>query len=138
MGFADWWRRRHPAPLVNTPADPVELQCARLVVRTVEDMVVVATTHGALVQLTAALGAGTDPVRLSCPGVRDASFVPSRDERQTPALDPNRGWLIPLTGAAREHVVEALTRGLGAARVADEAEEAWEFPEAHLGIVVNE
>ncbi|WP_051866757.1 hypothetical protein [Corynebacterium atypicum] len=140
MGIKEWWQARRPAPLVDAPEDPVELACSHLAVHTAEQTVVVTLPVAAVDQLRAALTDAPDspgasrggqafrPVSFSAPGARSVSFVPGVDKRQSPTLDPDVGWLIPLTYAARLSLVATVQPTPG----------AWEIPGINLAVVAED
>lgn len=127
MGLREWWRRRRPAPLVDAPSAPVELTARTVAVHTAEDMVVVTVDADAAAGLLPALSDASAPVRLTAPGARPVSFLPAVDPRQAPTLDPDEGWLIPLTDEVRAELVDLVRPEPG----------AWEIPGINLGVVVE-
>lgn len=71
-------------------------------------------------------GSGSS-ARLVSAGYRPVTFIFSRDARQVPALDPNEGWLVPITAENAEVIAGRVAGGAG----------AWEIPELGIGIVVE-
>lgn len=64
-----------------------------------EQLVVVTSTPAALAELQRIDG----PLQMICPGARTVTWVPVK-KPAVPVLDPNAGWVIPLTAEARQEI----------------------------------
>lgn len=87
------------APLVEYPEEFERVEVQRLEVHTAnlspdtdEKLVILTTTPAVLTVLKNATG----PVQFVADGARPVTFVPV-EKRADPLLDPNLGWLIPVT-----------------------------------------
>lgn len=114
-------------PLVDFPdrfepldVDKLEVHTAKLSPDTEEKMVIVTTSAAALDRI-AADGA----VQLRHEGQRGVTFVPVEREA-VPVLDPNLGWIIPVTPATARELAE-LPKGPG----------EHELSALHLGLIVQ-
>ncbi|WP_291314927.1 hypothetical protein [Corynebacterium sp. UBA2622] len=115
-------------PLVDYPDEfrqagvgALHVHTANLSPDTDEKMVVLTLPESALTRL-ADLGT---PLRLTAPEGRAVTFVPV-DARANPALDPNLGWIIPVTAETAAELA-ALPAGPG----------AHELHSLHLGVIVE-
>lgn len=100
--------------LVETPGEVERLEVSRLEVRTAnlspdtaEKLLIVSTVPEALPALTAF----RRPLQLTHPSQRAVTFVPVR-RAATPVLDPDAGWLIPVTPETASEIA-ALPPGPG-------------------------
>lgn len=116
------------APLVEYPDQFERVEVPRLEVHTAnlspdtdEVLVILTTTPALLGVLKETLG----PVQAVCEGARPVTFVPVA-KRADPLLDPNLGWLIPVTEATRREIATT-PDGPG----------AHEFSSLHLGLVLE-
>ena len=114
-------------PLVDFPdrfepldVDKLEVHTAKLSPDTEEKMVIVTTSAAALDRIAAG-GA----VQLRHEGQRDVTFVPVEREA-VPVLDPNLGWIIPVTPATAKELAE-LPKGPG----------EHELSALHLGLILE-
>lgn len=64
-----------------------------------ERLVIVTSTPAALAELQRFDG----PLQMICPGARTVTWVPVK-KPAVPVLDPNAGWVIPLTAEARKEI----------------------------------
>lgn len=129
MGLQDWVRGLRAPRIMAVPDSVQELQVSKLDTFNVEGLLGIRLAVSDVPELLRAVslaGSGSS-VRLVCAGARPVTFIFSRDSRQVPALDPNEGWLIPVTAANAELI---------AGRVTGEAD-SWEIPELGIGIVVE-
>ncbi len=115
-------------PLVDYPADFRRVDVGKLHVHTAnlspdteEKMVILTIPVGAVAHLSDL----STPLRLTAAGERAVTFVPV-DTRANPALDPNLGWIIPVTGETAAELA-ALPPGAG----------AHELESLHLGVIVE-
>ncbi len=114
------------APLIDYPQSWREVGVDKLNVHTANlspdsnEMLVIITTS-----TIDPLRLIESPVRLTSPGERDVTFVPV-ETPAAPALDPNLGWIIPVTADTAAELA-ALPPGPG----------AHELLSLHLGIVVE-
>lgn len=130
MGFLDRLRAflsgDTSAPLVDYPHQVRSIEVPKLQVHTAN---LNPDTDEKLVILTVAsvapLSRVRSPLRLTCAGERPVTFVPV-DFRADPALDPNLGWIIPVTPETATEL-DNLPEGPG----------AHELASLHLGIIVD-
>lgn len=130
MGFLDtvraFLRGDSPAPLVDYPEHFRQVEVGTLTVHTAnlspdtdEKLVIITLSSLEPLRLLDA------PVRLTSPGQRSVTFVPV-DTRSDPALDPNLGWIVPVTPETAAEL-RALPAGPG----------AHELSSLHVGIAVE-
>ncbi len=115
-------------PLVEYPEKFERFEVTHLHVHTAnlspdtdEKMVIITTTPAALPALQEANG----PVQLVAKNERPVTFVPM-DKQADPLLDPNLGWLIPVTEATGREIA-TMQQGPG----------AHELNSLHLGLVLE-
>lgn len=115
-------------PLVEYPEEFERFEVTHLHVHTAnlspdtdEKMVIITTTPAAL----PALQEANSPVQLVAKHERSVTFVPM-DKQADPLLDPNLGWLIPVTEATGREI-ETIQQGPG----------AHELDSLHLGLVLE-
>lgn len=120
-------RSPRPSPLPIAPNDPTSASVAALHVHVAEGTVVLSTTPQGAAAMRRACSART-PLRLHCPGERDVTLIPADPAPAAhPALDPARGWLIPLTPSASEELAEGVRAEPG----------QWELSSINLGVIVS-
>lgn len=116
MGFLDRIRtafgggeRLVEAPLqsARVEVDRLEVRTANLSPDTDEKLLIVTAPAGALAELKAL----RRPVSLTHSSQRPVTFVPVKREA-TPVLDPDEGWLIPVTAETAAEL-DALPAGPG-------------------------
>lgn len=96
-----------PGEVVRVAVDRLEVRTANLSPDTDEKLLIITTSPAALEELHAC----RRPLTLTNPSHRPVTFVPVPKDA-TPVLDPDAGWLIPVTPAtARE--LEKLPAGPG-------------------------
>lgn len=116
------------APLVEYPEEFERVEVQRLEVHTAnlspdtdEKLVILTTTPAVLTVLKNATG----PVQFVADGSRPVTFVPV-EKRADPLLDPNLGWLIPVTEVTSREFT-TLPDGAG----------AHELASIHMGVVLE-
>ncbi|KQB85960.1 hypothetical protein [Corynebacterium lowii] len=109
--------------LPRLPEQVREQTVPHLHVHTAENLVVLTTAPEALAPLRSALEAGIG-LRLVCGENRPAVLFAGT---QSPTLDPDEGWLLPLPEQARTFVCTEIPAEPG----------AWELPGINLGIVLE-
>lgn len=129
MGLQDWIRNLRAPRIMATPAEAWDFPVSLLDTYGVEGMLGITVSLADVPVLFSALeaaGSGASS-RLTSPDARPVTFIPSRDPRQVPALDPNDGWLVPITAQN----AELITRTISTSSPGE-----WEFSELGVGIVV--
>lgn len=106
--------------MVEVVVDTLDVHTANLTPDTDEKLVIVTTNVSALAELTRI----DDPVTLTHATDRPVTFVPVK-RTAVPVLDPNHGWLIPVTPDTAEELA-ALPDGPG----------EHEFSSLHLGLIL--
>lgn len=109
-----------PDRVVEVVVDTLDVHTANLTPDTDEKLVIVTTNVSALAELTRI----DDPVTLTHATDRPVTFVPVK-RTAVPVLDPNHGWLIPVTPDTAEELA-ALPDGPG----------EHEFSSLHLGLIL--
>lgn len=109
-----------PDRVVEVVVDTLDVHTANLTPDTDEKLVIVTTDDSALAELSLL----DDPVTLTHPTQRPVTFVPVKRDA-VPVLDPNHGWLIPVTPETAGELA-ALPDGPG----------EYEFSSLHLGLVL--
>ena len=132
MGFFDRVRTlfgRDAVPLVAMPRDPREVEARSLEVHTAnlspdtDEIIVIITLDEDAFQELSLIDA---PLRLTSPPSRPVTFV-TGITGGAPTLDPNYGWIIPVTDATREEL-HALPPG----------PDEHELATIHVGLIVLE
>lgn len=115
-------------PLVDMPRDPRNVAARTLTVHTAnlspdtDEIIVIITLDADAFEELSLIDA---PLRLSSPSSRPVTFVTGIDAG-APTLDPNYGWIIPVTDKTREELY-ALPPGPG----------EHELTTIHVGLIVE-
>lgn len=96
-------------------------------VHTAEDLVVVTTTAEAAALLCREAGAGR-AFRLRREGERTVTFEPAENPDDPPVLDPDRGWVVPVSPGLGDELAALGAPGPG----------GYEFSSLNLALVVED
>lgn len=107
MSFLDRFRRRGPTR-IDVPEQLPATEVGALRVHTAETLVILSTDLRGARALIDIAGART-PQQLTCGQARPVNLLPLPHDQSVPTLDPQQGWLLPLSPETCAEILAAVS-----------------------------